>query len=253
MSYEIAVITPTKDRPEQLSLVIDCMNNQTLKPDMWVIVDDGREPIPSVILNKINVPYKYIHYKSEWRISTCLNSAKCFEAVEAKKYIFFDDDDYYPSTYIENFSKLLVKENEMLSNIRTTDYRLSTAYYRVRFKTEEQLRIGDLVCQWHDSAIMGEALKEEMIKALRSSVNYGYNDVTCWRKIFQPKKYLCSLTDFGEWSSIGLKDYGVGNPGTIKEHRHNVDMIPDDDNYSFFKSKLGEDWKKYEKYLGRLR
>ena len=57
----IAVITPTKEREEQLSLVIDCMNNQTVKPDMWVIVDDGKKPVSEDTLKKISVPYKYIH------------------------------------------------------------------------------------------------------------------------------------------------------------------------------------------------
>ena len=134
---EISIITPTRERQEQLSLVIDCINNQTVKPDEWIIVDDGRVPVKQEVLNKISIPHKYIHYNSGLRTSTSMNSAKCLETAVGKKIIFIDDDDYYPPTYIENFAKLLVNENEMIGNKRWIDYRLSTGYFRVRFKSEE--------------------------------------------------------------------------------------------------------------------
>ena len=249
----IAVITPTKDREEQLSLVIDCINNQTVKPDMWVIVDDGKKPVSEDTLKKISVPYKYIHYNSGLSSSTSMNSAKCLESVTAKRYIFFDDDDYYPPKYIENFCKILVNENEMVGNLRWTDYRLSTGYYRVRFKTYKQIKEGDTMSEWHGSGIMGEELKREMINVLKSSPTERYNDCLCFRHIFYPKKYMCRVEDFNEWSAISLKDYGTGLPGVIEPHRSNNGLTRDDDNFSFFKEKLGDDWVRYKKFLGRLR
>lgn len=249
----IAVITPTRHREEQLSLVIDCMNNQTVKPDMWVIADDGEKPVSEDTLKKISVPYKYIHYNSCLSTSTSMNSAKCLESVTAKRYIFFDDDDYYPPQYIENFCKILVNENEMVGNLRWTDYRLSTGYYRERMKTDEQLKNGDTMSEWHGSGIMGEELKKEMISVLRRYPSERYNDCLCFEHIFKPKKYICRVEDFGGWSAISMKDYGTGFPGAIEPHRSNNGLTRDDDNFSFFKEKLGKDWVRYKKFLGRLR
>lgn len=250
---KIAIITPTRGRQEQLALVIDCVNNQTRRPDEWIIVDDGPEPVDQEIIDRIQVPHIYTHYKSNLKSSTSLNSAKCLKEANADKYIFFDDDDYYPKNYIEEFDKIIVNNNEMIGNSRWIDYRLSTGYYRIRLKTEEQIKNGDTFCEWHGSAIMGEELKQEMINILLKNPQEKYNDHLCYKNIFLPKKYICRIHDFREWSAISLKDYGVGTAGAIESHRSNNGMIKDDDNYSFFKEKLGEDWGKYKKYLGRLR
>lgn len=249
----IALITPTRSRAEQLSLVIDCVNNQTLLPDEWVIVDDGNSPVNESILKKIKIPYKYIHYNSGLSTSTSLNSAKALELAHADKYIFFDDDDYYPPRYVEEFDKLLiVGHNEMIGNMRWIDYRLSTGYYRIRLKTEKHIEIGDTLSEWHGSGIVGEELKQEMIKVLKEHPKERYNDCLCFRHIFSKGKYPCITIDFGDWGAISLKDYGVGNRGLIQSHFSNDGMLRDD-NYEFFKTHLGNDWKRYEKYLGRLR
>lgn len=249
----ISIITPTRDRQEQLSLVIDCINNQTLMPDEWIIVDDGSKPVDKNILDKIVIPHKYIHYKSYLSISTCMNSAKALQATSGDKIIFFDDDDYYPPKYIENFSKLLKNENEMIGNIVWTDYRLSTGYYRIRVKSSKQIREGDTMMEWHSSGIMGNDLKNLMIEVLTKNKTNGYNDCVCFNQIFKRGFFKCRHCDFMDWGSISLKDYGVGNKGTIKAHFSDDGLIRDDDNFSFFKKLLGEDWKRYEKYLGRLR
>lgn len=250
---KIAIITPTRNRPEQLSLVIDCVNNQTIKPDKWVIVDDGPTPVPEEIINKITIPHIYHHYRSGLARSTCMNTAKCFEMVEAEKYIFFDDDDYYPRNYVENFSKLLTEEDVMVGNGRWTDYRLSTGYYRIRLKTQEDVDKGiqDCLVEWHGSGIRGEKLKKDMITILKKYPQDLYNDVVCFKCLFRNKIYKCKVEDFGDWSAISLKDYGTGTPGAIEPHRSNNNLTKDEE-YVFFKKTLGDDWKRYEKYLGRL-
>lgn len=252
---KISIITPTRNRQEQLSLVIDCVNNQTRKPDEWIIVDDGPEPVPQEIINKISVPYVYHHYRSGLQTSTCANTAKCLELANADQYIFFDDDDYYPKNYIENFSKLLTQDNVMVGNGRWIDYRLSTGYYRIRLKTQDDVNKGihDCMVEWHGSGIRGETLKENMIKVLKRHESDLYNDVVCFKALFKNGMYKCLVEDFGDFSAISLKDYRTGNKGIIEAHRSNKGMQRDDDSYTFFKHHLGEDWIKYKKYLGTLR
>lgn len=245
------IITPTRNRPQQLNLVIDCINCQTVKPDFWMIVDDGEYPVDKTILDKIIIPYHYKHYRMIYNPSTAYNSAVCLqECGIADNYIFIDDDDYYPPTYIEHIISLLDKEqdNTMVGSGRWTDYRLSTGYYRVKLKTPQD----DCMTQWHSSAIKGEELKKAMIQVLMNCPYDRYNDVPCFKALFRSGIFPCHYYDFGKYECISLKDYGVGTGGAILAHYSNDGLICDDD-FSFFKSHLGNDWKRYEKYLGRLR
>lgn len=78
---DITIITPTRNRPEQLSLVIECINNQTVKPDKWVIIDDGPQPLPKELLQKSAVPIEYVWYKQFLPVSIVYNSAQALAKV----------------------------------------------------------------------------------------------------------------------------------------------------------------------------
>lgn len=243
---EIALITPTRDRKDQLSLVIDCINNQTLDADMWVIADDGPEPVPQEIIDKIRLPHKYIHYRSGLSKSGSGNFAKALEAVTAKKYLKIDDDDYYPPTYVEHFSSLLTEENSVVGDKRWTDYRLSTGYYRERIVTDDRP-------EGNKSGFTGEKLKADIVSWLNNNKTNCFEDIGLHGGVYKPKHYPVKMYDFGEHSNVALKDYGVGSKGQISQHFSNSDMKPDDDSFSYFKKRLGADWVRYERYLGRLR
>ena len=92
-----------------------------------------------------------------------------------------------------------------------------------------------------------------MIQVLKRHESDLYNDVVCFKALFKNGKYKCLVEDFGDFSAISLKDYRTGNKGIIEAHRSNKGMKRDDDSYTFFKHHLGEDWIKYEKYLGTSR
>lgn len=249
---KVVLVTPTKDRPEQLSLTIDCINDQSLVADEWVIVDDGAKPVPKFILDKIQIPHKYIHWTSGQRISCCANSAKMLEEAHSDKYVIIEDDDYYPCCYLENICSLLTGKEDLVGNLRRFDYRLSTGYYRISLKLPELMVPGEPLWEWHHVAFCGEGLKQDMISALLTS-NTVYPDCACYRSLFHNGPYKKHAEDFGDWSCLSLKDYGVGTGGVVGYHRSNNLLTRDDDNFSFFKNYLGEDWKRYEKYLGRLR
>lgn len=98
----IALLTASRDRADKLRLVLDCVNNQTLKPDIWVIVDDSKQALPEGFFDKLTIPYKYIHQNQTLPSSTAWNTALALDSVKADIYVMIDDDDYYPPTYIEN-------------------------------------------------------------------------------------------------------------------------------------------------------
>ena len=159
-------------------MVIDCINNQTVKPDKWIIIDDGPQPLPKELLQKSAVPIEYGWYKQFLPASTPFNSAQALARVSTQKCIFIDDDDYYPPTYIEALSqKLDNKENTLVAEEKWIDYRLSTGYYRIRHLHTESYRPGCTFFEWHSAGITGKELREYMQKVLLANPNGRYNDL----------------------------------------------------------------------------
>lgn len=247
----LGIITPTRDRAQQLQLVIQCINNQSLKPDFWVVADDSRQALQEGFFDSSAVPVTYLHEAPKYKSSTGYNSARALQACKADKIIFIDDDDYYPASYIQSLSKKLINNNEMVGDSQWIDYRLSTGCYRIRHKTRQQMQAGDTMTEWHSSGILGAQLRDKMIQTLYADPETRYNDVVCFKKLFKHGPYKCVCVDFGKDSAISLKDYGVGTAGAIAAHRSDAGLIKDPD-FKFFKQKLGQDWIRYQKYLGRL-
>lgn len=113
---DTTIITPTRNRPEQLSLVIDRINAQTIKPSLWVIADDSDQPLPDSLLYKSQVPIKYLHEPRKYNKSTQYNTARALQAADTEKVIFIDDDDYYPPQYIEKFLQKLYNDNTLVGH-----------------------------------------------------------------------------------------------------------------------------------------
>ena len=54
------VITPTGDRPDTFSMCVEYVNRQTVKPDMWLVVDDGKSDTTAPLLSGASVPHRLI-------------------------------------------------------------------------------------------------------------------------------------------------------------------------------------------------
>jgi hypothetical protein len=103
---QVTVITCTGDRPETFALLQRWMGKQTVKPDQWIVVDDGKEPLKNI------EGFEYIRREpteSDYTHTLCLNLEKALAAVKYDKIIIMEDDDWYAPTYIEYMSKLLDK------------------------------------------------------------------------------------------------------------------------------------------------
>lgn len=117
----ITVITPTGDRPLAFGLLRDhWMKNQTVKPDQWIIVDDGITPYnPSIIpegaeyYRREPKPNPFIH-------SIGLNLELALSKVKHDNILIMEDDDWYSNQYIA-FMKYLL-ENSDLAGLWGTNY-----------------------------------------------------------------------------------------------------------------------------------
>ncbi len=103
----ITVVTPTGDRPEAFSLSRKWMFNQTVKPKLWIIVDDGKTPM------SIDDPQPYEYYirrnptDSDPKHTLVVNIQYAFSHLIGDKILFWEDDEYYAPSYIETMTNKL--------------------------------------------------------------------------------------------------------------------------------------------------
>ena len=101
----IAVITPTRNRVQTIALLARWLRQQTIKPDLWVVVDDGDEEVC------FEEPMTHLIKRKQWPgepfHSLCLNLRQALPYMLSDKIFICEDDEYYAPTYIEEMSKRL--------------------------------------------------------------------------------------------------------------------------------------------------
>jgi glycosyltransferase involved in cell wall biosynthesis len=96
---KIVACTPTTSRGWAWAFSQHCMDTQILKPDLWVIVDNGTEW--ACAKDRPDVLYDQVDERKPigWLRNRCLELA--LEA-GADYIVFWDDDDYYPPARISS-------------------------------------------------------------------------------------------------------------------------------------------------------
>ena len=151
----ITAITPTGDRPLAFSLCQRWMSQQTVKPDQWIVVDDGERPmVPMMAMEYVRrepepkplpVPSnpRLISPRMKDRIaaerarqprgswaSIYKNLQAAVPLIAGDKILFIEDDEYYAPGYVEEMSRRL-DEHELVGIMHSRYYHLGTGGYRV--------------------------------------------------------------------------------------------------------------------------
>ena len=125
------VITPTGDRPDAFALCIDYMNRQTRKPDMWLIVDDGRSDAVAALLPRVKIPYRVIALPAREEDTLLRNlSAALSQVPDDAAVCVVEDDDWYPAHYLETVYGLLGRA-DFVSTKECRYYHVNTRQYRI--------------------------------------------------------------------------------------------------------------------------
>lgn len=107
---KIVACTPTKNRRWAWEFSKFCMNQQYLKPDLWIIVDNSSSPSEdwSVAKDQPSVLYDRVYEPKPigWLRNRCLDLAL---ENGADYILFWDDDDYYPPTRVSTSIAALEK------------------------------------------------------------------------------------------------------------------------------------------------
>ena len=97
----LTLITPTGDRPVPFRECVWYVRRSTLKPDLWIVVDDGADPATREALDAPPCPVCYLHPPAMEGHSLNRNLRLAAEQVPAGSDVaILEDDDYYPADYL---------------------------------------------------------------------------------------------------------------------------------------------------------
>jgi len=118
----VTVITLTGDRPLAFALCKLWMSGQTLKPDQWIVVDDGKTPlVPTPEMTYIRREPR----RDDPSHTMILNMRAALPAIAGEKILFLEDDEYYAPRYVEEMARRL-EEYEVVGIARSKYYHLPT-------------------------------------------------------------------------------------------------------------------------------
>ena len=97
----VTICTPTRDRPEFLSLLEECILGQDYPREkiQWVIVDNSRDKT-NIHRTSTLINVKYIHLHGDKTIGQMRN--ECNLQSDGEIIVCMDDDDFYPCTRISH-------------------------------------------------------------------------------------------------------------------------------------------------------
>ena len=99
----MTAITPTGDRPEAFALCEKWMAKQTCVPMQWIIIDDGEVP------QEIKSPFVTQYIRRERQQDDPSHTLpvqilKALDGIQQDNILFFEDDEYYTSDFIETMA-----------------------------------------------------------------------------------------------------------------------------------------------------
>ena len=127
----LTLITPTGDRAVAFAECVRYVNRSTLRPDLWIVVDDGADPATRAALENPPCSVCYLHPPAMEGHSLNRNLRLAAEQVPAGSDVaIFEDDDYYPADYLSETVKLLRQGAHCCGARRKHRYNLGSRCWR---------------------------------------------------------------------------------------------------------------------------
>jgi len=132
----LTLITPTGDRPLAFALCQNWIRKQTLRPDQWIVIDDGKIPI------KPTVPMQYVRREplpDDPKHTLILNLEEAMPLIKNSKIMIMEDDEYYAPGYIAEMA-IRLNQYEVVGIGKSKYYHLpSGGYFRIKNMTHASL------------------------------------------------------------------------------------------------------------------
>lgn len=248
----LTVITCTGDRPEAFGLIRKWISHQTVQPDQWLVISDGRNKMK-------DIPPDCHYIRREPRPddpqhTMILNLQEAVKHVTGDFIIIMEDDEYYAPGYIQTMVSKMEK-HEVVGIGRSIYYHLPSGKY-----------LKD--CNIDNASLAQVAFRRSFLPEFTNLLNGDqYVDMRIWRHVGQVDKLRWNEQDtemmervvngrgyiFDDGENhiyVGLKGL-PGREGICWGHKENHlhYKLRDTQNRDVLRSFIGDDVKHYEKYF----
>lgn len=237
MRPDVTVITATGNRPEAFALCGHFLRRQETDARIqWVVVDDGDTPGSDREVELFRTGGNLatlIRPEPRWRMGQNTlgrNLLAALPEAQADNILFFEDDDYYTSDYLERMRARL-KVNELVGEI-------PSRYYYVPARCFRDMRSGT-----YRASLCQTGMRASLIPTLHRicAQNSRYIDVSLWQAA--PDK-----ATYEDVCCVGIKGL-PGRAGIGIGHRPDFGSWTSDRNLSVFKAWVGSDWELYRRFM----
>ena len=193
---KITAITLTGDRPEAFRLCNRWVMQQTVKPDQWIVIDDGKTPMQADALPNYAQYIRREPQKSDPQHTLCLNMKEAMPYIKGDVIAVLEDDEYYAPRYIETMAGIL-EEYEIVGIGRSKYYHLPFAGY---------IRHMNL----NHASLAQTAFRKSLIPMVAGLLEgNSFLDLRLWEKFNGAKTPLCDATNLKELERATDKGNGV--------------------------------------------
>lgn len=215
----ITVITCTGDRPETFGLCQRWMEQQTRKPDQWIVVDDGKIP-----LHVIQEPFmKYLRREPQpddppHTLNT--NIAYALKHVAGDIILFFEDDDYYAPRYIETMDRIMTNypECQIAGYANAKYYHVPTGKYFIH-KNRLHASLAQTAIRRDSLSVLKKCCETKTVMPL---------DMLLWSQVSEDKRIMAHDTDHLFCGIKGMPGRGgISSGHTGYEQYYSIIDTPD--------------------------
>jgi glycosyltransferase involved in cell wall biosynthesis len=128
----ITCITPTGDRLEAFALTRKWMASQTMQPDQWLVIDDGKTPLPEHLKEGLDY-FRRVPKEREGHTLT-LNMKAALPYIKGEIILIIEDDDWYGPEYIKTMYEHLLNHDLVGEGCARYYHAKAQKYYRVNNK-----------------------------------------------------------------------------------------------------------------------
>jgi GT2 family glycosyltransferase len=233
----ITCVTCTGDRSLAFTLCAIWMKDQTVQPDQWLIVDDGKIPMGSLGAVVIPQNCEYIRREPTTKDplhTMTINLQLALSKATGDKIIIIEDDEYYSPKYVEEMSKKLDEYD--LVGIGKSKY-----YNMQGFKYYQHNGVA-----FADHASLAQtAFNKSLIPSILKKMNGDqFIDVRIWQGLRGNSNIF---VDDKQSLYVGIKGM-PGRKGIGSGHNINMEGYKDDKNKAVLKEWITND-KHRELYL----
>jgi hypothetical protein len=239
---QIALVTPTRDRPEAFRLCEKYMARQTYKgPLKWLVVDDGDVPA------KPTMGQMHIRRNPSTEKNTLpdnlLETIKHLNGIDA--ILFIEDDDWYAPTYVETTVSLL--ENYNLVGIRRQKFFNIKYRYWLVFSNEQH------------SGLFSTSMRTSLLERLSQicvamkRTDDPFIDIQLWGNIGWDPYPPFTRSHLADHSHLAIGIKGMPGRGGLSNQHDRMDCGIPDPNFDVLKKWIGdEDAQEYIKIAGGI-